>query len=147
MAHLLPPLVGIRSDMLRGLWAIIATVFVFRQTGAESLSAAATLLTAASVSFVLCFSYLWFLPFTAAGLTILVGAGTLIMMLLGRRDAIVMTGIATSVVMMIASMNGDDAWHEPLLRLIDSIVGMGVALACRWIGSFLFSRYVARSAQ
>ena len=60
------------------------------------------------------------------------------MMLLGRREDIVTTGITTAVVMVVAAMSPHDAWQQPLLRLVDTIVGIAVGIGCMRIGSFLF---------
>jgi uncharacterized YccA/Bax inhibitor family protein len=60
------------------------------------------------------------------------------MALLGRRDDIITTGITTAVVMVVAAMSPEDAWHQPLLRLADTMVGVTVGAACKWVGSFLF---------
>jgi hypothetical protein len=90
------------------------------------------------VSFALCLLYLWFLPFTIAGMAALIGLGTLAMMLLDRRDDIATTGITTVVVMVVAAISPQDAWHQPLLRLVDTVVGVGVGVACKWAASFLY---------
>jgi hypothetical protein len=42
------------SDLLGGMWAVAATIFVFRDTHSESLSAGVSRLIATSVSFALC---------------------------------------------------------------------------------------------
>jgi hypothetical protein len=68
----------------------------------------------------------------------LIGIGTVIMALLGRRDDIVTTGITTAVVMVVAAMSPEDAWHQPLLRLADTVVGIAVGVVCKWLGSFWF---------
>ena len=67
-------------------------------------------------------------------------------MALGRRDDIVTTGITTTVVMVVAAMSPQDAWRQPLLRLADTVVGIAVGVACKWVGSFLYFRYVGRPA-
>jgi hypothetical protein len=46
------------SDFLGGMWASVATVFVFRDTRANSLSAGLARLIATCVSFALCLLYL-----------------------------------------------------------------------------------------
>ena len=43
-------------------------------------------------------------------------------------------------VMIVAASDPQEAWRQPLLRLVDTIVGIAVGVACKWIGSFLFSR-------
>jgi uncharacterized membrane protein YccC len=57
---------------------------------------------------------------------------------LGRREDIVTTGITTAVVMVVAAMSPQDAWQQPLLRLIDTVVGIAVGIGSMRIGSFLF---------
>jgi hypothetical protein len=43
--------------------------------------------------------------------------------------------------MVVAAMSPSDAWQQPLLRLVDTVVGIGVGVACKWVGSFLFDKY------
>jgi len=59
---------------------------------------------------------------------------------LGRREDIVTTGITTTVVMVVAAMSPHDAWQQPLLRVVDTLVGIAVGIASIRIGSFLFVR-------
>lgn len=127
------------SDFLGGMWAVVAVIFVFRDTRAHALSAGIARLVATCVSFALCLPYLLLFPFTAVGLAILLGVGTLVMALLHRRDDIVTTGITTAVVMVVAAMASDEAWRQPLLRLFDTVVGIGLGVIFKWIGSYLFS--------
>jgi uncharacterized membrane protein YccC len=140
ITHALQPLGDRESDLLGGMWAVAATVFVFRETRRDSISAGMARLIATCVSFALCLLYLSFFPFTALGMAALLGIGTLVMMLLDRRSDIVTTGVTTAVVMVVAGMSPLDAWHQPLLRLIDTVVGIGVGVACKWIASHLFFR-------
>jgi hypothetical protein len=84
-------------------------------------------LIATVVSSALCLLYLWFLPFTIAGMAALIGLATLAMMLLDRRNDIVTTGIYDGGVMVVAAINPQDAWHQPFLRPADAIVGVGDA--------------------
>ena len=116
------------SDFLGGMWAVVATVFVFRDNRINSLSAGLARLIATCVSFALCLIYLLLFPFQPLGMAVLIGLGTLVMMLLGRREDIVTTGITTTVVMVVAAMSPQDAWQQPLLRLIDTIVGIAVGV-------------------
>ena len=140
ITHALQPLTDRDSDLLGGMWAVAATVFVFRETRRDSFSAGMARLIATCVSFALCLIYLWFFPFTPLGMAALLGIGTLAMMLLNRRGDIVTTGITTAVVMVVAGMSPANAWHQPLLRLIDTVVGIVVGVACKWIASFVFAR-------
>jgi uncharacterized membrane protein YccC len=148
--YLLSPFVDQASDFLGGMWAVVAVVFVFRDTRAHALSAGIARFAATCVSFALCLSYLLLFPFTPVGLATLLGIGTLVMALLGRRDDIVTTGITTTVVMVVAAMSPKTAWQQPLLRLFDTVVGIALGVICKWIGSYLFDlgeRLYDRSSQ
>jgi uncharacterized membrane protein YccC len=142
--HALYPLVNRDSDLLGGMWAVVATMFVFRDTRRHSFSAGMARLIATCVSFALCLLYLWVFPFTVLGMAVLLGIGTLAMMLLKRRDDIVTTGITTAVVMVVAGMSPLGAWHQPVLRLIDTVAGVAVGVACKWIGSSVFFRFTGK---
>jgi uncharacterized membrane protein YgaE (UPF0421/DUF939 family) len=146
MTSVLSPSVAEPDVLLGGMWATVATVFVFRETRVSSLTAGISRLSATGVSFALCLAYLLVLPFHPVGLAALLGAGTLILMALDRRDDIVTTGITTTVVMVAAALSPRDAWHQPLLRLADTVVGIAVGVACKWIGSFLYFRCMAKPA-
>ncbi len=147
ITYVLSPFVDRPDAFLGGMWATVASVFVFRETRADSLSAGISRLIATCVSFALCLAYLAIFPFHPAGLAVLLGIGTVIMMYLGRRDDIITTGITTVVVMVVAAVSPQDAWHQPILRLVDTVVGIAVGVACKWIGSFLYSRCVVKPAR
>jgi uncharacterized membrane protein YccC len=147
MTHTLSRFVDESSDFLGGMWAVVATVFVFRETRLRSLSAGIARLIATCVSFALCLLYLLLFPFTPVGMAALIGLGTLVMALLGRRDDIVTVGITTVVVMVVAAMSPVDAWQQPLLRLADTMVGIAVGVACKWVGSFLFYQLFGEQTQ
>jgi uncharacterized membrane protein len=147
VTYVLSPFVDMRDVFLGGMWTTFATVFVFRETRVDSLSAGIGLLIATGVSFALCLTYLVIFPFHPVGLAALLGIGTVIMMYLGCRNDTVMTGISTTMVMAVAAIDPQDAWHEPLLRLVDTVVGIAMGVACKWIGSFLYYRCVGKSAQ
>jgi uncharacterized membrane protein YccC len=150
ITYLLSPFVDQASDFLGGMWAVVAVVFVFRDTRAHALSAGIARLVATCVSFALCLPYLLLFPFTPVGLATLLGIGLLVLELLGRRDDIVTTGITTTVVMVVAAMSPKTAWQQPLLRLFDTLVGIVLGVLCKWIGSYLFclgERLYDRSSQ
>lgn len=129
-------------DLLGGMWAVIATVFVFRETRHDSLSAGTARLIATCVSPALCLPYLLLFPFKPVGMAIVLGIGTVVIMLLGRRGDIITTAITTVVVTVVAALSPDDAWQQPLQRLVDTVVGIAVGVACRWISSSLFYGFI-----
>ena len=48
---------------------------------------------------------------------------------IARRD-----GEIAAVVMVVAAISPDHAWKQPLLRLVDTIIGVAVGVAGAWIG-------------
>jgi hypothetical protein len=48
--------------------------------------------------------------------------------------------------MVVAAMSPEDAWRQRVLRLADTMVGIAVGFACKWVGSFLFYMYIGEQA-
>jgi len=117
------------------MWAVVATVFVFRDGCEQSVRAALVRMSATSLSFVLCLIYLLLFPFHFLAMAALVGIGAVVMSLLGRPDDIITTGITTTVVMVVAAMSPNHAWLQPILRMIDTIVGVVVGV----LGGIIYS--------
>lgn len=128
------------DDLLGGMWAAVAAAFVFRDTRAHSLSAGIARLIATCVSFAFCLLYLSFISPSAVGIPILVAAGTLVMIALRRREDIVTTAITTVVVMVVAIISPEHAWHQPVLRFLDTVIGIGVGVTCKWAASMIFAK-------
>jgi uncharacterized membrane protein YccC len=122
------------DDALGGMWSVIATVFLFRDSYDKSLAAAVSRMAATLVSFVLCLVYLAFLPFHPWGLALLVGLSVLVTALIGRPEDEITAGITTTVVMVVASLSPHDAWRQPILRLADTAIGVAVGLVAAWLG-------------
>jgi hypothetical protein len=117
------------DDLLGGMWAVIATVFVYHDSYKRSVSAALSRMAATLVSFALCLAYLLIFPFHAWGMAVLIGIGAIIVTLIGKPEASVTTGITTAVVMVVAGLDPRDAWVQPILRLFDTLLGAAVGLA------------------
>jgi uncharacterized membrane protein YccC len=147
MHFVVPPLINRPLDSVGTLWAVISTVFVFRDTRAHSVSAGMSRLIATCVSFALCFVYLLLFPANPLALFLLIAAGALIMMVLDRRDDIGLTAITTAVVLIVAVNTPQDAWQQPLLRLIDTVAGIAVGIACKWTASSLFYRLMGEEVR
>ena len=137
---ILAPLVREGDTMKGGMWAVVATVFVFQDTREKALTAGMGRLIATCVSFALCLAYLLIFPFTGLGMAVVIGLGTFVLIALGQRAGIVTAGITTTVVLVVAGMNPDEAWRQPILRLFDSVVGIAVGVVCKWFFSYLFFR-------
>jgi hypothetical protein len=138
--HILTSAISSRDDqLLGGMWSVIATVFVCRQSYNESMSAALSRTTATLLSFILCLGYLLLFPFTAWGLAILVGIGAVILIMVDRPGDVITTSITTTVVMVVAGISVQHAWHQPILRLVDTVIGIAVGITGVWIGRGLRS--------
>jgi len=144
---LLPHVVGLPSTSVGVLWAVISTVFVYRDTRAHSLSAGISRLIATFASCCLCLIYLWLLPAATIGMAALIAIGAMLMILIGRRDEMGLTAITIAVIMIIAASSPEDALRQPLLRLVDTIVGIAVGVACKWVGSFVFYRIIGEEVR
>jgi hypothetical protein len=105
IAQVLVPFVDRSDVLLGGMWAVVATTFVFRESRESTLSAALARLIATCVSFALCLAYLLIFQFTGLGMAVVIGFGTIVMILLGRQEDIVTTGITTAVVLVAAALS------------------------------------------
>jgi uncharacterized membrane protein YccC len=136
-----------RSDsLLGGMWAAVATLFVFRETREGSVSAGILRLIATCVSFVLCFIYIALFPINAAGIGVVIGIGTIVMMMLRRHDDIITTGITTTVVLVVAALDPKHALEQPALRLLDTVVGVAVGVLLKWAASYAMAQAGLASA-
>jgi uncharacterized membrane protein YccC len=133
------------DDLLGGMWAVLATIFVLRDSFGKSVAAGVSRMAATSVSFVLCLIYLAFLPFHPWALALLVGASALAVMLLGRPGDAVTAGITTAVIMVVAAVSPRHAWQQPILRLADTVVGVAVGVLGAWAGIWVNRLRPARS--
>jgi len=132
---------------LGGMWAVIATIFVFRYSYKDSAKAAFSRTTATFLSFLLCFCYLLIFPFTPHGMAVLIGLGTVLLSLVGRDEDIVTAGITTTVIMVVANLSPVDAWKEPILRLIDTLVGLVVGMVFAWIAATVIGPVPGQSSK
>ncbi|MBV8892972.1 MAG: hypothetical protein JO266_13560, partial [Acidobacteria bacterium] len=72
------------DDLLGGMWAVVATLFVYRHSYGETVEAALSRMMATLVSFGLCFVYLLIFPFHLWGLALLIGTGVVVVASKGR---------------------------------------------------------------
>jgi Fusaric acid resistance protein-like len=124
------------DDFLGGMWAVAATIFVYRHSYEESAGAALSRMAATVVSFALCFVYLLILPFHVWGMAGLIAIGAIALAMIGRSDDMITASITTTVVMVVAAIGPQDAWREPILRLVDTALGVSIGLGAAWIYAF-----------
>ena len=128
------------DDLLGGMWTVIATIFVLRDSYQQSITAALSRVSATLVSFVLCLTYLAFLPSRPWALALLAGASALVVTLAGRPGDAVTAAITTTVVMVVAAISPHNAWEQPILRLGDTVIGVAVGVAAAWLDLLAFRR-------
>jgi uncharacterized membrane protein YccC len=121
------------DDVLGGIWALIATVFVYRTSYDGSATAAVSRMTATLLSFFLSLIYLLLLPVRPVGLAVMIGVSWLAATLIGRPQDAVTAGITTAIVLGVASLSPHDVWQQPILRLVDTALGTAVGLGTAWI--------------
>jgi uncharacterized membrane protein YgaE (UPF0421/DUF939 family) len=127
-------IVSREDKLLGGMWAVIATIFVFRYSYQESITAALSRISATLLSFGLSLVYLLILPFRPWGMAALIGIGAILLSLIGRSGDIITSSITTAVVMVVAGISPQHAWKQPILRLVDTFVGVAVGVFGAWIG-------------
>ena len=123
------------EDLMGGMWAVVATIFVFRESVLESARAALSRTMATLFSFALCFLYLLIFPFHVVGMVVLIWISSVILPLVGRSEDVITTGITTTVVLVVAGLNPGPGWVQPILRLVDTTVGIAVGLLAFWVGT------------
>lgn len=125
------------SAILGSMWAVIATIFVLRESHSKSLSAGLVRVVTTVCSAILCLLYFLAFSFSPIGLALLIAVGYLVANALDRPDDAVPTGITITVVMVVGALNPEKAWLEPLLRLADTLIGSAVAIAAALIAGLL----------
>ena len=123
------------DDQIGGLWAVIATAFVFRTTEGESITAAKTRVAATALSFALCLVYLLFLPSHPRGMALLIGVSTLLLISLGQTGDVGVAAITIGAVMVIAALGPHDPWKQPLIGAVTTAVGIAIGFAASWFAN------------
>ncbi|PPG92855.1 hypothetical protein C5C39_02265 [Rathayibacter sp. AY1F3] len=115
------------SREIGAMWAVVSTIFVFRAHLTERLQDARTRITATTVSLVICLAYLLIFPVTAVGVGAVIAAGAVLVVLVGRPQDASLTGITSTVVLVVADLGpASDRWLQPLLRMLDTTIGIAV---------------------
>ena len=110
ITHILVTLYSVSraDDLLGGMWAVVATIFVYRYSQAEDVTAALSRMVATLVSFGLCLVCLLLFPFHVWGMAVLIGTGAIAVSMMGRADDVITTSITTAVVMVVTALDPRD---------------------------------------
>jgi uncharacterized membrane protein YccC len=63
-----------------------------------------------------------------------------VLILVNRSEDVITAAITTTVVMVVAGITPRHAWMQPILRLLDTTIGMAVGIAAAWTTLKLRSR-------
>ena len=128
------------GDTIGALWAAISTIFVFRHSYDESSSAAVSRMAGTLVSFVLCEIYLLLFSFHLWAIAVVIAIGAFVLAIAGRPQDTMPASLATVVVLVIASIDPHNAWQQPIMRLLDTVLGVAIGLAAVWVSVRLMQR-------
>jgi len=133
--HILPEgyLVHREDKLLGGMWTVISTIFVYRQTHQQSMTAAYSRALATAFSVVLSLVYLLIFPYHIWGMAALIGIASFALTAAGRSDDVATAAITIAVVLVVAAIRPQNAWEQPILRLVDTAVGIAIGIAASWI--------------
>jgi hypothetical protein len=138
--RILTSAISSRDDqLLGGMWSVVATVFVCRESYKETVGAALSRTAATLLSFILCLGYLLLWPFSSWGMAVLIAIGAAILIIIHRSGDVITTSITTAVVMVVAAISPEHAWRQPILRILDTLIGIAVGFTAVWIGRGLHS--------
>lgn len=121
------------SDLLGGMWAALATIFVSRASFQESVAAGVSRMSATAISFVICLVYLVFLPFHPWAFALLIGVSSAVALLIGRPGDATTAAITTAVVLVVSAISPVEPWQQPILRLVDTLIGVVVGVGTAWL--------------
>src|SRR6202451_2187371 len=93
------------DDLLGGMWAVVATIFVYRYSYEQSAGAALSRMAATSLSFVLCFVYLLVFPPEVWGMAAVIGIGAVLMAALDSPGELITTGVMPAGVLAVAGLS------------------------------------------
>ena len=116
------------DDLLGGMWAVVATVFVYRTSHQDTIRVAVSRTLATAVSLVLCLIYLLLAGFHVWALAGLIAISVTVPNLAGRPGDATTAAITTTVVLVVAAVSPNHAWQEPILRMADTLIGIGVGV-------------------
>lgn len=118
------------SAEIGAMWAVISTIFVFHMSFNDRLQGAKTRLAATAMSLVVCLVYLLLFPVTALGIGVVIGVSSLLAVVIRQPQDAALTAITSTVVLIVADLGQPDTrWLQPLLRLLDTAVGIAIGLA------------------
>jgi uncharacterized membrane protein YccC len=143
---LLSGLTGVSSTPVAIIWAVISAAFVYKDTRSHRTAAGISRLIGTLISVVLCSAFLALFQASPVSMTILIAIGTIAAIWLVRFGDIGVTAITTAVVMVVSISDPQKARQQPLLRLLDTVVGIIVGIACKWAASSLFDNILAVKA-
>jgi uncharacterized membrane protein YccC len=56
-----------------------------------------------------------------------------LLIVIGRPGDVIAAGITTTVVLIAAAVSPHDAWEQPILRLVDTALGIAIGVGAAWL--------------
>lgn len=135
------------ANVLLGvMWATVATVFVQHIDYTSTLNGVVSRMVATSISVALCLIYLLLFPFHVWGLALVIALGATATTLLGRPNELITTGITTAVVLVVGAVLPEHRWDQPILRLVETMIGTIVGAVGGWLEAKVVLHYLAKPA-
>jgi uncharacterized membrane protein YgaE (UPF0421/DUF939 family) len=128
------------DTLIGGLWAVIATLFVYRTSYDESATSALSRMAATLVSFAVALIYLLLAPFHPWGLALVIAVATVVPALIGRPQDAVTSAITAAVIVGVTAVNPHHAWEQPIMRLADTALGVAIGVSAAWAARRLAPR-------
>jgi uncharacterized membrane protein YccC len=125
--------VGQSDHIVGGVWAVITTIIVSKNSYRETATASVSRIYGTLVSVALCLLYLIFFPFHTWTLALLIGLSGFVTILIGRPGDAPAAAITTAVLIGLAQLSPHEVWRQPIIRLADTVVNAAVGLAAAWV--------------
>lgn len=126
------------TSLVGGLWATISAIIVLEVSHHETFDSAINRLIGSFIGAVLSGIYLLFFPFSAIGFAATVGVGVLVCFIFKVPQAVKLTGITISVVIIVSTIAKDlHPFTNAGLRFVESAIGTGIAALVAYVAHLI----------
>lgn len=116
------------------LWAMISGIVVLQDTRSSTASMALLRILGSLIGAIISAIYLSFLPFSLAGMAVMVGCTVFVCITLGIPDHARLAALTVGVIMVFASLNKDiNPVINAVLRFTEVLIGSVIAVILVWI--------------
>lgn len=133
------------TSFVGGLWAVISGIIVLESTARDSLRSAKARIIGTLIGSIISGIYLYLFEFSILGYGICVGVGILICHILKLKQAVKLTAITISVILIVTTIEKE--LHPMInagLRFAESAIGTAIALLVAYIVHYL-NKYISKT--